>query len=51
MREILFRGFYKADDEPDTAIVNGKKVNGKWVYGYYVHLDNRSGKVRDRIYT
>lgn len=35
-REILFRGFHKQADGPDTAIVDGVAERGRWVYGYYV---------------
>ena len=35
MREILFRGFHPCDG-PETIVVDGEKVNGRWVYGYYV---------------
>ena len=35
MREILFRGFHLCDG-PDTIVVNGEKVKGKWVEGYIV---------------
>ena len=35
MREILFRGFHPCDG-PETIVVDGEKVNGMWVYGYYV---------------
>ena len=39
MREILFRGFHPCDG-PDTIVVDGEKVKGKWVEGYYVaHTD------------
>lgn len=36
MRDILFRGFHP--DKNDTTIItlNGKKIKGRWVYGYYV---------------
>lgn len=34
MREILFRGFHPCDG-PDTIVVDGEKVKGRWVYGYY----------------
>ena len=34
-REILFRGFHPCDG-PETIVVDGEKVNGRWVYGYYV---------------
>ena len=33
MREILFRGFHPCDG-PDTIVVDGEKVKGKWVEGY-----------------
>lgn len=35
MREILFRGFHPCDG-PDTIVVDGEKVNGRWVEGYIV---------------
>ena len=39
MREILFRGFHPCDG-PDTIVVNGEKVKGRWVEGYfYMVLD------------
>ena len=41
MREILFRGFYPCDG-PDTIVVDGEKVKGRWVEGYYVERDNKS---------
>ena len=34
MREILFRGFHPCDG-PDTIVVDGEKVKGKWVCGYF----------------
>lgn len=34
MRELLFRGFHPCDG-PDTIVVDGEKVKGRWVYGYY----------------
>ena len=33
MREILFRGFHPCDG-PDTIVVDGEKVKGRWVEGY-----------------
>ena len=33
MRELLFRGFHPCDG-PDTIVVDGKKVKGRWVEGY-----------------
>lgn len=41
MRELLFRGFHPCDG-PDTIVVDGEKVKGRWVEGYYVKRDNRS---------
>ena len=35
MREILFRGFHPCDG-PDTIVVDGGKVKGRWVEGYIV---------------
>ena len=35
MREILFRGFHPCDG-PDTIVVDGKTIKGRWVYGYIV---------------
>lgn len=35
MREILFRGFHPCDG-PETIVVDGEKVRGRWVYGYYI---------------
>ena len=32
-REILFRGFHPCDG-PDTIVVDGEKVKGRWVEGY-----------------
>ena len=39
MREILFRGFHPCDGQ-ETIEVDGKKVNGSWVEGYYVKKQN-----------
>ena len=41
MRELLFRGFRPCDG-PETIVVDGEKVKGKWVEGYYVERDNKS---------
>lgn len=35
MREILFRGFRPCDG-PETIVVDGEKVKGRWVEGYIV---------------
>ena len=32
-RQILFRGFHPCDG-PDTILVDGEKVRGRWVEGY-----------------
>lgn len=40
MREILFRGFRPCDG-PDTIVVDGEKVKGRWVEGYFVKADGR----------
>lgn len=37
MREILFRGFHPCDG-PETIVVDGEKVKGEWVYGYYAYM-------------
>lgn len=34
MREILFRGFHPCDG-PETIVVDGEKVKGRWVCGYF----------------
>lgn len=36
MKEILFRGFHPDEDGTQTIILDGKKIKGKWVYGYYI---------------
>ena len=41
MREILFRGFHPCDG-PDIIVVDGEKIKGRWVEGYYVERDNKS---------
>lgn len=35
MRKILFRGFHPCDG-PETIVVDGEKVKGRWVEGYIV---------------
>ena len=40
MRELLFRGFHPCDG-PDTIVVDGEKVKGRWVEGYFVKADGR----------
>ena len=38
MRELLFRGFHPFDG-PDTIVVEGEKVTGKWIYGSHILID------------
>lgn len=33
IRELIFRGFHPCDG-PDTILVDGEKVKGRWVEGY-----------------
>ena len=33
IRELIFRGFHPCDG-PDTIVVDGEKVRGRWVEGY-----------------
>lgn len=40
MRETLFRGFRPCDG-PDIIVADGKKVNGRWVEGYFVRADGQ----------
>ena len=40
MREILFRGFHPCDGL-DTIVVDGEKVKGRWVKGYFVKADGQ----------
>ena len=42
MRELLFRGFHPCDG-PDTIVVNGEKVKGRWVYGN-LFVNKRTGQ-------
>ena len=35
MRELLFRGFHPCDG-PDTIVVDGEKIKGRWMEGYIV---------------
>lgn len=41
MREILFRGFHPCDG-PDTIVVVGEKVKGRWVQGYFFQIWERT---------
>ena len=40
MRKILFRGLHPCDG-PETIVVDGEKVKGRWVEGYFVRADGR----------
>ena len=41
MREILFRGFHPCDG-PDTIVVDGEKVKGRWVQGHFFQIWERT---------
>ena len=41
MREILFRGFHPCDG-PDTIVVEGEKVKGRWAQGYFFQIWERT---------
>ena len=41
MREILFRGFHPCDG-PETIVVNGEKVKGRWAQGYFFQIWERT---------
>ena len=41
MRELLFRGFHPCDG-PDTIVVDGEKVNGRWAQGYFFQIWERT---------
>ena len=40
-REILFRGFHPCDG-PDTIVVDGEKVKGRWAQGYFFQIWERT---------
>ena len=42
MRELLFRGFHPCDG-PDTIVVDGEKVKGRWVEGSLIHRTSYYG--------
>ena len=41
MRELLFRGFHPCDG-PDTIVVDGETVKGRWVQGYFFQIWERT---------
>ena len=51
MREILFRGFHPCDG-PDTIVVDGKKVKGRWVEGLcFLQDHDGNAAIGDKIDT
>ena len=46
MKEILFRGFHPCDG-PDTIVVDGEKVTGRWVEGSLIHRTSYYGEPCD----
>ena len=48
MREILFRGLHPCDG-PDTIVVDGEKVKGRWVQGYFFQIWERTYIVPNMI--
>lgn len=43
MREILFRGFQESENGNEVIAINGRKIKGIWVYGYYCFNQKRCG--------
>ena len=41
MRELLLRGFHPCDS-PDTIVVDGEKVKGRWAQGYFFQIWERT---------
>ena len=41
MRKILFRGFHPCDG-PDTIVMDGEVVKGRWVQGYFFQIWERT---------
>ena len=46
MKEILFRGFHPCDG-PDTIVVDGETVKGRWVEGSLIHRTSYYGEPCD----
>lgn len=42
-REILFRGFYESESGNEVITINGRKIKGIWVYGFYCFSQKRRG--------
>lgn len=36
-KRYLFRGFHPDEQGDATIVVNGEKVKGEWIYGYYLY--------------
>ena len=41
IRELIFRGFHPCDG-PETIVVDGEKVKGRWVQGYFFQIWERT---------
>ena len=41
IRELIFRGFHPCDG-PETIAVDGEKVKGRWVQGYFFQIWERT---------
>ena len=50
MREILFRGFHPCDG-PDTIVMDGEKVKGRWVEGDFLTDSNGDTYITARKFT
>ena len=51
MREILFRGFHPCDG-PETIVVNGEKIKGRWVEGLcFLQDHDGNAAIGDKIDT
>lgn len=46
MRELLFRGFHPCDG-PETIVVDGEKVKGRWAEGSLIHRTSYYGEPCD----
>ena len=46
IRELIFRGFHPCDG-PDTIMVDGEKVKGRWVEGSLIHRTSYYGEPFD----
>ena len=46
IRELIFRGFHPCDG-PETIVVDGEKVKGRWVEGSLIHRTSYYGEPCD----